>query len=295
MKPSKRVIGLFMAPAVLAYLLIFLYPTLRTIYLSFFKMPGFGTEMTFRGFKNYFELLRTPLFVESLFNIFKIWSIGGIAIFFLAFLFTALLTSGIRGKNFFRAVIYLPNIISVVAVTTMWTQYIYQPRYGLFKTLFQLLGLESLVKIQWTSQDMLFRSMLIAYVWGAVGWFLLIILAGVERIPNDFYEAAKLDGATMFQSFFLITLPLLRDVLKVSLVMWSITVINLFAFPKTFTPVAQQRATYTPAIYLYELAFGVRGKHALGKAAAVGVGLLILVLVVSALISWLFKKERVEY
>lgn len=299
MKITKRMLIMFLTPAIVSYALIFLYPTLRTVYLSFFDVTGFtGSQMEFRGVGNYVELFRTKLFVQSLFTLLKVWVIGGVAIFGLVFLFTALLNSGVAGKKFFRAIIYLPNLIPVVAMTTMWTQYIYNPRYGLLKVMFTSLGLDELAKIQWTALDMLFWSMLIAYIWGGVGWFLLIILAGVERIPADFYDAARIDGANQVQLFTRITMPLLRDVIRVALVMWSITVINLFAFPRTFTPVVQANQTLTPAIYLYQLAFGQAGQAGapdVGKAAAVGVCLLLLVLVFSGIISQLIKERRLEY
>jgi len=300
MKPSKRMIVLFLAPALLFYFVIFFYPTLHTIYLSFLDVSSFlGSDAVFRGLRNYTELFRTPLFQESFSNISKIWLLGGLAIFGLAFFFTVLLTSGIRGKSFFRAVIYLPNIISVVALTTMWTQYIYSPRFGLFKSLFEALGLKTFAAFQWTTPDHLFAAMLIAYVWGGVGWFMLIILAGVERIPFDLYEAARLDGAGLGQMFFSITLPLLRDVVRITVVMWSITVINLFAFPRTFTPVVQQTQTYTPAIYLYDLAFGANVQSTaatdIGKAAAAAVSLLILVIIAAGLINWVIKRDALEY
>jgi len=302
MKPSKRLILLFLTPALLAYSLIFLYPTLRTIYMSFFEVSGFvGADMQYRGLDNYKELYHTPLFRQSFVNIFRIWTIGGVGIFGFAFLFTVLLTSGIKGKKFFRAIIYLPNLIPVVAMSTMWTQYIYNRRYGFFVHFFSWLGLDGMAKVQWTSFDMIFWSMLIAYVWGGIGWYMLILLAGVERIPTDFYEAAKLDGANLFQQFYKITLPLLRDVLRVCLVMWSIGVINLFAFPRTFTPVNIPKEIMTPANYLYQLAFGMGtgggGTSGLqvGKAAAIAVCLLAMVLIISGGISRVLKQQSLEY
>jgi len=302
MKASKRILILFLTPAVLAYVFIYLYPTLQTAYFSFFEVTQFaGAELEFRGLKNYTQLLATPLFVESFEVILKWWLIGGAALFGAAFFFTLLFMTGIRFKRFWRAVLYGPNIINVVAMTTMWAQYIYSPRYGLLKSFFEAVGLHSLASIQWTSMNMLLRSVLIAYIWGSIGYFFLIINSGVERIPVDLFEAARIDGASTLQSFFHITLPLLRDVLRVTTVMWSITAINMFAFPKTFTPVIQPRVTTTPAIYLYQLAFGTSieggasGGHAIGKAAAAAVMLLILVIIVSALVSQLLKERDVEY
>jgi ABC-type sugar transport system permease subunit len=299
MKRSRSMIIIFLAPAVLTYLVVYFYPTIQTIIFSFFHVNSFGgAEMSFLGLDNYTLSIRTPQFLISLKNIVLIWLVGGAVIFFLAFLFTALLTSGIRGKNFFRAVIYMPNIVSSVAIAAMWTQYIFQPRYGLFKSFFAAIGLETLSKFQWTASDFIFWAMLIAYIWGGVGWFLLLILAGAERIPMDYFEAARLDGANMIQSFLLITMPLLRDVIRVAIVMWSITVINLFAFPRNFTPVAQPNETYTPAIFLYNKAFGGgTGTQPIqiGQAAAVGVLLLLMVLVAAMIINRVIRSETLEY
>jgi ABC-type sugar transport system permease subunit len=299
MKRSRSMIIFFLAPAILAYIVVFLYPTIQTIIFSFFHVSSFGgAEISFAGLENYTRTIRTPQFLISVKNIVLVWLAGGAAIFFLAFVFTTLLTSGVRGKNFFRAVIYMPNIVSSVAIAALWTQYIFQPRYGLFKSFFAAIGLETLSKFQWTASEHIFWAMLVAYIWGGVGWFLLLILAGAERIPADYFEAARLDGANMIQSFLLITLPLLRDVIRVAVVMWSITVINLFAFPRNFTPVSQPNETFTPAIFLYNKAFGGgTGTQPIqiGQAAAVGVLLLIMVMVASAIINRLIRAEKLEY
>lgn len=297
----KRMILSFLAPTVILLLLIFLYPIIYTSYLSFTNAVSFSqTPESFRGMRNYLELLRTPLFLRSFRNIALIWLVGGASTFFLAFLFTALLNAGIRFKGFWRAVIYLPNIINVVALVAMWTQYIYNPRYGLLHTVFEKLGLQTLADIPWTSPGMLLWSMLIAFTWGAIGFNTLIILAGAERIPAELYEAARLEGAGLARSFISITVPLLRDVLRVAVTLWSINIINLFAFPKVFSPLGQTVNTYTPSIYMYELAFGGGGPSAsgalqVGKAAAASVMLLLLVIVIAAVIGRMFGREQAEY
>ena len=299
MKRSRSMIIFFLAPAIFTYVVAYLYPTIQTAIFSFFHVSSFGgADMSFVGLDNFTQTVRTPQFLISLKNILVIWLVGGAIIFFLAFLFTALLTSGIRGKNFFRAVIYLPNIVSSVAIAAMWTQYIFQPRYGLFKSFFALIGLETISKFQWTASEHIFWAMLVAYIWGGVGWFLLLILAGAERIPMDYFEVARLDGANVIQSFLLITVPLLRDVIRVAVVMWSINVINLFAFPRNFTPVAQPNETFTPAIFLYNKAFGGgTGTQPIqiGQAAAVGILLLLMVLVASAIVNRVIRSETLEY
>lgn len=302
-KRSRQwMLTIFLAPAVIMFFLIFAYPLVRTIYLSFFRVPDLAaTQRTFVGLQQYVELLHTRLFITSFKNIFLIWLVGGAALFAWVFIFAMLLNSGVRGKKFFRAAIYLPNLIPAVAIVALWTQYIYNPRFGLWKTFFESIGLDSIAKIQWNSPDLLLWGMMLAYVWGGIGWTLIIILAGMERIPVVYYEAARLDGASTFQQFRLITMPLLRDVLRVTVIFWSIGVINLFTFPKLWTPVVPQEGTYTPAIYLYEISFGANAQAAatasldVGKGAAIAVMLLILVLAASFVINKLIPQDRLEF
>jgi ABC-type sugar transport system permease subunit len=303
MKTDKKMIFVFLAPAVIAYMFVSIYPVIHSTILSFFEVPAWsGSDLKFVGLGNFSELLQNSIFMNSFVRIGIIWLLGGAGVFGSAFLFSALLTSGIKGKAFFRAAIYLPNLIPLVAAAAMWTQYIFSIRFGLFKNIFEALGLTSLANIEWTNHSVIFWAMLIADTWGGIGFFLLIILAGVERVPAELLEAAKLDGASMMQTFLKITLPLLRDVIRVSVVLWSITVLNLFAFPYAF---GQNYAeVMTPAIYLYQLAFGFTGGSSgvgtsgvvyVGKAAAAGVILTIIVVLVYAVLSFLFKEEKLEY
>ena len=128
MKKNKTMIVAFLTPAVLLFLLIFLYPIVRTIIMSFFKIEGVTDSMnlwSFVGLDNYVKLFNTSLFRTSFYNLFRIWLIGGLIVMSLSLLFAVILTSGIRGKKFFRAIIYMPNIVSAVALATMWLQYVF--------------------------------------------------------------------------------------------------------------------------------------------------------------------------
>ena len=185
MKKNKTMIVVFLTPAVLLFLGIFLYPIIRTVIMSFFKIDGVTDSMDlwkFVGFGNYTKLMSTSLFKTSFFNLFRIWLIGGLVVMSLSLLFAVILTSGIRGKKFFRAIIYMPNIVSAVALATMWLQYVYSPRYGLLKELFTALHLDNLAKIQFLDNDHKFWALLFAYCFGMVGYHMLIWLSGIERI-----------------------------------------------------------------------------------------------------------------
>ena len=106
------------------------------------------------------KLMSTSLFKTSFFNLFRIWLIGGLVVMRLSLLFAVILTSGIRGKKFFRAIIYMPNIVSAVALATMWLQYVYSPRYGLLKDFFTALHLDNLAKIQFLDNEHKFWALL---------------------------------------------------------------------------------------------------------------------------------------
>ena len=251
--------------------------------------------MTFEGLGNYQELLRDPLFRLSMRNTLVILILGGAAIFALAFFFTALLNSGIRGRGFFRAVIFLPNVVATIALTTLWA-YIYNPRFGLLNSFFSLLGLDSLAKIRWTAPDTIFWAMLIALIWIFVGFYLVLLMAGADRIPAEFYEAAKLDGANQGQMFVRITIPLLWDVITIAIIMWSIAAVKIFEFPFAFTSLEPVPETYTSAVYLYVMGFGQRTPiYRMGYASAIGVCMLLAVVVIVLVVGRLMRREVIQY
>ena len=128
MKKNKTMIVVFLTPAVLLFLGVFLYPIVRTVIMSLFRIEGVTDPMSkwsFVGLENYIKLFNTSLFRTSFYNLFRIWLIGGLIVLSLSLLFAVILTSGIRGKKLFRAIIYMPNIVSAVALATMWLQYVY--------------------------------------------------------------------------------------------------------------------------------------------------------------------------
>ena len=271
MRISKRLIVLFLLPASALYFFFFLVPTFSALRYSTFDWRGFGTNMSYIGLDNYVELLADRLFWRSMGNTLMILLVGGIVVFGLAFAMTMMLSSGIRGKKLFRAIIFLPNVIAIIALTTLWG-YIYTPRFGLLGAFFDAIGLQDLAEFPWLGPDTIFWAMLVVIIWIEVGFYLVLLLAGVDKIPEDFYEAARLDGASQFQMFRKITVPLLWDVITVGLVLWSIYAVKIFEFPFSFTGLEPNINSYTVAVYMYILGFGQRQPiYRLGYATAIGV------------------------
>ncbi|MBQ3559767.1 MAG: sugar ABC transporter permease [Agathobacter sp.] len=301
MKKNKGMIVLFLAPAVLFFLVVFVYPIIRTALMTFFKIEGVTDAIglwQFVGLENYIKLLNTSLFRTAMANLGKIWLIGGAIVLSLSLLFGVIITSGIRFKKFFRAVIYLPNIVSAVALATMWLQYVYNPQYGLFKTFFSAIGLDALANIPWTDGDHKFMALLIAYCFGMVGYHMLIWTSGIERISPDYYEAAYIDGANKIHQFRYITLPLLKGVFKTNVTMWSVSCVGFFVWSQLFSTVTAETSTITPMVYMYMQMFGAGNtmtERNAGLAAAIGVVLSICVVIVFTLSNLLLKDDDLEF
>ena len=301
MKKNKTMIVVFLTPAVLLFLGIFLYPILKTILMSFFKIEGVTDAMnlwSFVGLDNYAKLLNTSLFRTAFFNLFRIWFFGGLIVMSLSLLFAAILTSGIRGKKFFRAIIYMPNIVSAVALATMWLQYVYSPKFGLLKNILDALGLHELAKTQWTAPDHVFWALLFAYCFGMIGYHMLIWMSGIERISPDFYEAATLDGANKFNQFRYMTLPLLKGVFKTNITMWSVSTAGFFVWSQLFSSVTANKATIVPVQYMYSQIFGagnaVTERNA-GYGAAIGIILCICVVLIFTICNAFIKDDDLEF
>lgn len=296
MKKNKAMIIGFVTPCALTLLIMYLYPVARTIFMSFFAIESVTADVgswSFYGLGNYGRIFGSATFMTSLSNMLKIWLVGGILVLTIALLFAVILTSGIRFKKFFRAAIYLPNVISAVALATMWIQYVYNQDYGLLNNMLEMVGLEG---VKWLGTDMKFWAMLFAFVFGAVGYYMLIFISGIERIPQDLYEAATIDGANKIQQFFRITLPLLKGIIKTNLTFWSINTITFFLWSKMFSPITSEASTIVPVVYLYDTVFGSTGntERDAGAGAAVGVVLVLFVGAVYLITSKLLKDDDLE-
>ena len=276
---------------------MYLYPVVRTVIMSFFGIESVTSsvsEWSFNGVDNYIRIFTSPTFQRAMRNVLLIWIVGGVIILSFALLFAVILTSGIRFKKFFRAAIYMPNIISAVALATMWIQYIYNQDYGLINQILGVLGLEGK---NWLGTDMKFWAMLFAFTFGAVGYYMLIFINGIERIPADLGEAATIDGANKVQQFFSITLPLLRGIFKTNITFWSVNCLTFFLWSKMFSPVSTEASTVVPVVYLYDTVFGTVGnvQRDAGAGAAIGVVLAVIVGAIYFIMNKLLKDDDLEF
>lgn len=297
MKKNKLMIFLFIMPAVLCLLLMFVYPVSRTVMMSFFRVESLTSSTdvwSFNGIDNYIKIFNSTGFQQALTNMVRIWLVGGVITLALSMLMAVVLTSGIRGAKFFKAAIYMPNIISAVALATMWIQYIFHFDFGLLNEIAKLFGGE---KIQWLGSDMKFWSMLAAFIFGSVGYYMLIYISGIEGIPKDLYEAATIDGASKVVQFTKITLPLMKGIIRTSITFWSINTTTFFLWSKMFSSIQTEGSTIAPVVYLYDTVFGGTGivERDAGAGAAVGVVLTLIIIAIYAIMNVVLKDSDLEY
>lgn len=299
-KQVKKMIFFFLTPAVLFFLLVFLYPVIRTIAMSFFYVEGVcdaTNTWRFIGLENYIMLMKTAIFKESIMNMLKIWLWGGLITMSISMLFAVILTSGVKFKEVYKVIIYIPNIINAVAISTMWISAIYNKRFGFLHKFFELIG-SDLAKTDYMSGSIKFWTLLVAFCFGSVGYYMLILISGIERIPSDIYEAATIDGASKPAQFRRITLPLLVSVIKNCIVFWTVGVVGFFVWSQMWSaPLPSELTTITPFVYMYNITFGTTGNANRNAAmgAAVGVLMALTVLFVFFAVNCFIKDEDAEF
>ena len=284
----------FIMPALVLYSVFFVYPAIRALWVSLHDWSGFGGNMVYIGMGNYREMLKDTIFRGALKRTLIISLGGGVGIFALALFFSAVLQRNLRGKKFFRTLIFFPMVVPGVGLGLIW-QFMYNNSWGPLSSLLQLVGLGVLDRT-WLGPDYIIQSLTVAVVWTYVGYYMVMLMAGIDKIPLTYYEAAFLDGASEWKMFFSITLPMIWDVLVVALVLWTIGSLKIFDLIAATTFPAPQPSTYTLTIYIWAEAVGVYTPvFRLGYATALGVVLLLMVVVAVGIVRFVTRREAIEY
>jgi raffinose/stachyose/melibiose transport system permease protein len=244
---------LFMAPAVALYGLFFVVPFARTLYDSLFEWNGIG-QATFIGFRNYVELASDALFVTGVFRV-GLWA--ALAVVFkvgTALVLAAMLRVPIRGARFFTGAFFVPVVISSAAISLLFTL-LYDADVGLLNALLRVVGLGGLARNWLGEQDTALLAVIAVPIWHAIGYFFVILLAALRNIPNDMYEAARIDGAGARVTFFSITLPGVWPVLQICVVLAITAALKSFDYVFVMTRGGPGTATEVPATYMYKTIF----------------------------------------
>ncbi|MDK2945737.1 MAG: multiple sugar transport system permease protein [Thermosipho sp. (in: thermotogales)] len=278
-----------MLPGLVSYLVWTLYPIIKSFMMSLYKWninPRIPNK--FVGLTNYVKLFHDDIFYTALINTLKYVIVTVPGQMILGLFIAVLLSRGLKGQTFFRLLYYMPVITSWVVVSVLF-QYLFATRGGLVNYL--LKDVLHLIKsdIRWLAQEN--TAMIPIYVlgiWKGIGWSMLIFLAGLQSIPKQLYEAAKIDGANSWLILRKITIPMLRPVIAFQTVMLTIGGFNVFLSVYVITGGGPRNSTQVLSSYMFKEAFDY---FHFGYGAAIAVIFFLIVFTIAQIQRKLFKKE----
>lgn len=297
MVQSKTQKYLFLAfclmPTFILFLVFTVYPAVNGLYLSFFEWSGTSAVKDFIGLEHYKKLFNDSVILKSIFNDYFFVFTKVIGIMILSLFFAVALTQlRIKEAPFYRVVFFFPNIMSVVVIGILW-QFIFDPDIGLINGLLTAIGLESWTRPWLGSMEWALPSLVLPAVWAGIGLFMLLLMGGIMNLSKSLYESAEIDGASEWQQFWNITVPLIWPQIKTSIIYIVITSLNgSFVIVQIMTNGGPGNATEVMGSYLYEKAFE---DFQFGYGAAIGVLILAVSLVTVLILQFILKREKVEY
>ncbi len=271
----KKYYGIFALPTTAAFVIAFLLPFIMGIYLSFTNFTTIS-DAQFTGFSNYISALTSPEFLNALWFTVKFTAVSVISVNLIAFTLAMLLTKKMRGRNFFRTVFFMPNLIGGIVLGYIWQLIIngvlekfgytitFDPKYG-------------------------FWGLVVLMNWQMIGYMMIIYIAGIGNIPTDLIDAAKVDGANSFEILRHVTIPMVMPSITICLFLTITNSFKLFDANLALTDGAPSRQTAMLALDIYKTFYGTVGSQGIGQAKAV---IFFLLLAAVSLIQLKFTRER---
>jgi N-acetylglucosamine transport system permease protein len=272
-------------------MLFVLYPILQSVLISLTNWGGLTADKHFIGIANFQKMLGDGHFWNALEHNFILIIVVPASIQALALVFAALIAGGIRGGRIYRIAYFLPQVMSIAVIATLWS-FVYHPTIGILNAGFGVLHLEGLQQTWLGDPATALGSVAAVYVWADVGLYTVFFVTGIRAIPYTYYEAAHVEGASRTQEFRHITIPLLWGVIRTSLVYEMIAVMGVFAIVLLMTAGGPDRSTDVVGTYVYEQGF-VNGEYGYAAALATSVMAITIILAVAAFAAT--KREAVQY
>ena len=278
------------SPAVILFTIFMVIPTFNVFRLSLFQRSTFNPNETFIGLKNFQTLLQDTTFIRSMQNMLLLIVMVTIFTMGTALVFAGILTrEKLKGQNFFRIVFYIPNILSVVVISGIFSA-IYDVDRGLLNSILNLFGTEGVL---WKGEQHVITSLVIAMVWQAIGYYMVMYMASMASVPADLYESADLDGASRLVQFTQITIPLILTNIRTTLTFFIISTINMaFLFVSAMTGGGPNNASNVALLYMYNQK-NLGGGY--GYAMAIGVVIFLVSFGLSALVNKVTEREVLEF
>lgn len=274
------------APTIIGLIVLNIIPIFQTFYMSFFKSGAFGKGNIFIGLDNYRTLIADPQVGYAIRNT-LVYTCSVVPItMVLALLLAVFLNGKLKGKNIYRTIYFIPMVAAPAAVTMVW-KWLFNYQFGLINHALEAIGLE---KVNWIDNpDVAMISIVIIGVWSSLGYSMVLLLAGLQEIPKDYYEAANLDGASPMQQLFRITIPLLSPQLFFVMVTSIITAMQVFDIVYMMIDVTSPSYDRTVSlVYLfYNNSFKYSNK---GYGSAIVMVLLAIIMIITVIQTKLQKK-----
>lgn len=290
-KARSRFLFGCIAPAVILFFIFMILPTINVFRLSLFKLGAYSPVETFVGLDNYKVLFTDEKFIRSMQNMLLLIVVVTIVTFGFALIFAGILSrENIKGKNFFRIVFYIPNILSIVVISGIFSA-IYQPENGMLNSIIGMFT-NLTTPILWKGEQLVMVSIIIAMVWQAIGYYMVMYMASMSAVSNSLYESASIDGATKTYQFFSITIPLIWTNIRTTLTFFIISTINMaFLFVKAMTGGGPNGASDVVLNFMYNQ----KNNGLYGYSMAIGVVIFIFSFALSAIVNKVTEREPLEF
>jgi multiple sugar transport system permease protein len=245
---------LFLAPTILAIVLVLFYPIINMVITSFYSRPTLSRPSVFIGVENYLEVINDPIFGQALKNT-VLWTFGvTLGQVLLGFYFALILHRRFPGRWLARMLVVVPWVLPGIVVAITW-RFMYSQDFGMINLVLRSIGLESLAQSWLGNAQTAMPAVIIVGIWKGFGFYALMFLAGLQTIPTELYEAARIDGAGERHQMRFITIPLLKPVAITSTVLGLIWTSNYFDAIFVLTGGGPARATETLPMFIYNTAF----------------------------------------
>lgn len=275
----KRLLSylVFVLPALIVYTVLTIYPLIETIYLSFTNWSGYSTkDLTFVGLQNYMGIFKDEAMKTAFLNTIMYTAIFPIIVTVLAIPLAIALNSKMKTKNFQRAAFFFPSVASAIIVGYLWSYILSPTDAGIINKFLELFGIEP---VMWLSDPKLaMLSVILVGIWACTGWHACIYIAKLQSIPSEYFEAAEIDGASNWQRFRFITLPMLSPAMTVSLLLLVLNALKIFDLPFALTSGGPGYATTMISQVIIQKGFV---EKSYGQASAMSVVFFIFVAIIS--------------
>lgn len=276
---------LFIAPNFIGFLFLVLGPVLTLFYVAFTKWSAFGMPK-FNGFANWSRLFKDERFVHSFWQTIYYAVVHIPLTLVIAFALAVILNSKLKGKAFFRTIAFFPYITSIVAAAQVWSM-LFDPNAGVINQFIRLFT-GGWAPGWFSTTEWAMPAVIIVGTWREVGYFMILLLAGLQTIPSELYEAASVDGANGWQQFWKITVPCMRPTLFFVMVTLTIGSFKVLDLTLVMTNGGPGDATYVLAQYVYEQAF-TNGNF--GYSGAISLVLFFLCMIVT-IIQFVYNNHK---